>query len=219
MRTTLGLMLALFVFQDRGNAAPELIEEKVERLVARLVSPNKAPPIPGPYPKYPPEYDLSAQTSVRESFLELQQLGRPALTYLVPHFGDDRYSLTFDTGASHDNFTVGSLCRAILAGHLQPYGWCTKGAQGGRDCRFRTRRPRFFWHHRLNDPVEAKKWLESQTDKTMVELQLKVALWVIEEEAKTPDEFQDEEREFMASVVRKLKKPGRPLPPSVPWSR
>jgi len=81
------------------------------------------------------------------------------------------------------------------------------------------RRPSFFWHHRLDDPDNAEKWLESRKDKTMVELQLEVAHWVIEEEAKTPDEFQDEEREFMASVVRKLKKPGRPLPPSVPWSR
>ena len=53
----------------------------------------------------------------------------------------------------------------------------------------------------------------------MVELQLEVALWVIEEEAKTPDEFHDEERKFMAGIVRKLKNSGKPLPPTVPWSK
>lgn len=219
MRTTLGLMLAFVVFQDPGNVPPELIEKKVEQLVARLVSPNKAPPIRGQIPKYAPDYDKSAQTSVSKSFLELQRLGRPALPYLVPHFGDDRYSLTFDTGATYDNFSVGSLCIDILQGHLEPYGWCTAGPPEGDDCRSREQRPSYFWHHRLNEAVEAKKWLESRKDKSMVELQLEVALWVIEEEAKTPDEFHDEERKFMAGIVRKLKNSGKPLPPTVPWSK
>lgn len=210
MRVAHGLMLAYLLFQNPGNAAAELVETKVERLVARLVSPNKEPPIPVQTPSYPPEYDRSAQNSVRKSFLDLQRLGRSALPYLVPHFGDDRYSLTLDTGAAYNNFSVGALCVEILDGHLQPYG--TRRKEG-------LPRPSYIWHHRLDDPDNAEKWLESRKDKTMVELQLEVAHWVIEEEAKTPEVFDDEEREFMASVVRKLKKPGRPLPPSVPWSQ
>ncbi len=210
MRVALGLLLAFLLLQNPGSTAPELIEKKVERLVAGLVSPNKAPPITGQKPRYPPEYDRLAQDSVSKSFHQLQALGRPALPYLVTHFGDERYSMTFDSGATYDNFSVGSLCIDILEGHLQPYG--TRREEGQP-------RPAYFWHHRLDDPDNAKKWFESRKDKTMVTLQLEVAHWVIEEEAKTPEEYHDEEREFMANVVRKLKNSRKPLAPGVPWSK
>ncbi len=214
--TRTSILLLFAIAPSMSIAEEKVTQEIVDALVDRLVSPNPAPDIPASKAKYPPGYDKAAQKDVSRAYSELCNLGPAAFPFLFDHFTDRRYSLTADAGSAERNFTVGNLCYQAIALQLQPYGNFTAG-EG--DPRSRKRRPSYLKHIQLRDPEAARKWWKSHDKLTLREMQIEVLKWVIEEEAETPDEYEDDEREWLSDTLESLKKSDKPMRRGSPWAK
>ena len=192
---------------------------KIDRLVRELASPNKPALIEDGTASYPPGYDKKAQGRVRSAFHQLLDLGLPTFPHLLKHLDDKRYSVTEEDTIEGDwhNYSVGDLCYLVFSSHLQPYG--DYYALGKGDPRERPRRPSYFEHCHLSDPVAAKKWWRARKDKTLVELQIEALKWVIAEEAKRPKDYSDRERKYLARALNDMRATGRPLAASWPFGK
>lgn len=211
--TRTSILLLLAIAPAISIAEEKVTQETVDALVDRLASPNPAPTI-RQTAKYPPGYDKAAQEDVSRAYSELCDLGPAAFPFLFDRFTDKRYSLTADGGAAEHNYTVGDVCYFAVEYQLQPYGTFTEGKG---DPRFRERRPHYPEHIQLEDPQAARKWWESHKHMTLHEMQIEVLQWVIDEEAKSPKDFEAVERKWLSRQLNSLKKSKKPLPMGSPW--
>jgi len=115
------------------------------------------------------------------------------------------------------NYTVGHLCRDILASHLQSDVWDHK--PGGTSFRRRPSEPDYLKHHKLFEPEHAREWWAEHKDKSLRELQLEVLEWVLAEETKLPDKYTDAQREKVRQRLEALRKSKTPLKAGYPFSR
>ena len=211
------ILITLFVIVASVCGAQETVDkETVDSLVARLASKNKPPRILGPSAVYPKGYDKEDQEDVFLAYRELRELGPKAFRFIIPHLDDKRYSLTADGGAANVNFTVGQLCFKAIDLQLQPYKTYSRG-EG--DPRNRPRRPHYLAKLDLGDPAKTQSWIDSLENKTLLQLQIEVLEWVIEEESKDRTKYPAVEHDWLNETLETLKKAKEPLPSGVPWAK
>lgn len=171
------LMLAAFVWVGFASSAPcaepapEVPSaEKYRKLIRELVSPNKEPMTRNRSSgavKFPEDYDVEAQKRIEATRIALRDNFESALPYLVDALNDDRYCMTIDfaEGQAYYNFSVGEICRDVIASQLEVY----RGTLRFSDVR--------HWHQ-YNYPV-SKEWLETRKGRGLVELQVEAIDWAI----------------------------------------
>jgi hypothetical protein len=103
---------------------------------------------------------------------------------------------------------VGDVCRDIVYDQLQPYSFWPELA--GEDPRGKPKRPGYP-DEQLGSAEKARKWCEKHQGKTLHSLQVMVIDWVIEQEAKRPKSFTDEERALLKKIRDELLKTGKPI--------
>ncbi|MBM3966921.1 MAG: hypothetical protein FJ308_17920 [Planctomycetes bacterium] len=216
MRYAATLITLLVIVTSFCSAQQTVDKETVDSLVARLASKNKPPKTRGPSAVYPKGYDKAGQEDVFLAYRELRELGPKAFRFIIPHLDDKRYSLTADGGAADVNFTVGQLCFSAIDLQLQPYKTYSRG-EG--DPRNRPRRPHYLAKVRLNDPIESRKWIDSLENKSLLQLQIEVLEWVIEEESKDRTKYPAVETAWLHETLETLNKAREPLPSGVPWAK
>jgi hypothetical protein len=210
-------VVAMSLILPSACVAQVIIEkEHVESLIARLVSKNKPPKTRGQSAVYPKRYDEASQEDVFLAYRELCELGPKSFPFIIPHLDDKRYSLTADGGAADVNFTVGQLCFHAIDLQLQPYKTYSRG-EG--DPRNRPRRPHYLAKLSLKDPIESRKWIDSLENKSLLQLQIEVLDWVIEEESKDRTKYSAVEHEWLQETLETLKSAKEPLPRGVPWEK
>jgi hypothetical protein len=210
-------LITLFMIVTSVCGDQEIVgKETVDSLVARLASKNKPPKTRGPRAEYPKGYDKAGQEEVFQAYRELRELGPKAFPFIIPHFDDKRYSLTADGGVADVNFTVGQLCFSAIDLQLQPYKTYSRG-EG--DPRNRPRRPSYLSKQDLRDPAKAQKWIDSLKNKTLLQLQIEVLEWVIEEESKDRTKYHALEHDWLHETLETLKKAKEPIPSGVPWAK
>lgn len=214
------ITLSWFVIFSVGFAfaeEPDPSEEEINQLIADLVSPNVAPVRKGPRAVYPEGFDRGAQGKVFRAFRKLHALGPKAFPYLFDHFDDKRYSLTGDGGEAEVNKSVGQLCVHIVVSHIQPYAGSAN--PGARFYQRRPDAPNYFHHFKLRDPISAREWWQTHQDKSLRELQIEVLEWVIAEEDKIPEKYNEVDRDKLRTKLDNLQKSDQPLKPSWPFAR
>ncbi|MFN7889164.1 MAG: hypothetical protein ACK5OC_02635, partial [Pirellula sp.] len=216
MRYAATLITLFVIVTSVCNAQETVDKETVDSLVARLASKNKPPKTRGPSAVYPKGYDQEGQEDIFLAYRELCKLGPKAFPFIIPHLGDKRYSLTADGGAADVNFTVGQLCFSAIDLQLQPYKTYSRG-EG--DPRNRPSRPHYLAKLDLRDPAKTQDWIDSLKNKTLLQLQIEVLEWVIEEESKDRTKYPAVEHDWLHETLETLKKAEEPLPSGVPWAK
>jgi hypothetical protein len=188
-------------------------EKQIKALIDQLVSPNPKPRINkmrAPSIDLPPGFDRKKQDKVHLARSKLVKLGPLAFPYLIESQNDERYSLTTcdDLSGWFNNESVGYVCRTIIFGQLQPYGYWP---EVGGDPRGKPHRPSYPGHFLKSQEAE-KAWWEKNKEKTLCQMQLEALSWVIAEEAKRPGDFTDEEKQYLQKLRKKLVEGGKPLP-------
>ena len=193
--------------------------DEVQVLIKQLVSRNKPPLIECGAASYLPDYDKAAQSQAWKAWTRLFETGHTAFPYLLEAQNDLRYCLTAEDPleGNSGNYSVGQACRIILIQHLQPYG--TVYAEGEGDPRTRPRRPDYYRRHKLHEPEAARTCWEARRKNTLRELQVEVLQWVIQEEAKSPEDYSDAERRHLKNTLRKLEESRDALKPTWPFDK
>jgi hypothetical protein len=211
MQTNLAILFACTFFVPPAIGQEKVaIDVDVPALISDLASENPAPTVRrGPSLKFPPGYDRKKQESVQNARYKLKSLGPVAFEKLIASWGDERYCLTYSVGINGYmyNATVGRMCQIILYDQIQPYGIWPETKDDPRGKPKRPSYPSVF----LTDAKKAAEWLEQHKGKTLYEIQLMVADWVIERESENPSDFSDEERKFMKDTRQKLLDTKQPI--------
>ena len=191
---------------DESMTKDELAK-KYRGLVQQLVSPNKeATTDNGSSGRYalPKGYDVSAQKRIYAARQTLYDEFEEALPFLVEALDDDRYCMTIDwaEGDAYYNFSVGKICRNMIASHLEVYR---------NKMRFSLRR----WHQ-YTYPV-SKEWWKKQNSRNLVELQIDAINWAIDQcraEKEIPNQEITDLQKLRDEIAksRKATKPRRMLP-------
>jgi hypothetical protein len=202
-------------------ACAEPSKAKIVALIDQLVSPNHPPDDSAGLATYPRGFDNAAQSRIYRAFERLAGIGLPAFPYLRTRLDDKRYCMTMDTGPGDYNFSVGRICRLIMDGRLQPYGWYTVDANGRvlEDTKSRPRRPRYSDHHRLDRPKEFENWWVAHKQKSLRDVQIEALEWTIAWERKNSKDYFPKEVEKLKAVLADLRKADKPLPPYIPFTK
>jgi hypothetical protein len=197
-------------------------DESVKQLAAQLASPNKAPLVignggQGPDAEYPAGFDKKSQETVFRARSKLDRLGLSAFPHLINLMDDTRYCMTVDDSEADRNYSVGETCIGIIRCRLEPYNrFQFTAGNPHEDPRGRARRP-CYTQHFLGDRDSAQKWWNAHKDKTLLELQVEVLEWIIDEEARNQRKYTAVEREFLNTTLKKMQTTKQTLEPSVPW--
>ena len=212
MRSCFAVLITIVLSGSPGHAQDQGARSKqVEKLINALVSENAAPD-PGAWRKPPRGYDRKKQQPVLRAVGKLKALGPSGFKFLIENWGDKRYCLTYSVGINGymGNATVGEMCRRIMFDQIQPYGYWTLGeAEAFDDPRNRRLRPDYPKEF-LADQETAAEWLEEHKNKSLVEIQLMVINWIIEQESASPNDFTDRKRECMQKIRDELVKSQKP---------
>lgn len=177
-------------------------------VVAQLVSPNKEPQTYNQdrsWVKFPAGYDKAAQQRIDTVRQQLHDNFEVVLPHLIAALDDQRYCLTINwaEGDGYYNKTVGSICKDIIASHLEVFRAKIEVADS-------------FHSSYYNYPI-TKKWGEDRKGRSLVELQSEAIEWAIERRKAEPKEARQEGRENEVAELQKLgaelKQSGKPLPP------
>jgi len=187
--------------------------KEIANLVEKLASPNPKPIIPDKYVEskiiYSPNYSKEAQNRIYEVRKKIEEKGMDAFPYLIEHYNDDRYSITYETSwnGCWYNASVGSECADIVHKQLQPLGPFRVNATDAGD-----KRPYYDFHF-LYSKDTMQSWYKTNKDKSLRELQIEVLEWTITEEKKKNDPKYDEDIKYLSQELDKLKKSDKSLPP------
>jgi hypothetical protein len=217
------VVCALFATTSWATIPAQLSGDEIESLIKELVSPNEAPTKLAPSARFPQGYDRDAQKRVMTARKKLVAAGIQAFPHLFNHFWDGQYSFTGSNGFVDANWTVGKACIDIIKCHVQPFGYFPYAIPGKHaepdSARKRPLRPSYAAHHKLSNPEEARNWLESRQQKTLLELQIESIEWTIAEEAKRPDDYSDGERKYLNGYLERAREATEPLPPAYPFPK
>jgi len=184
---------------------------EIKKLIDGLVSPNPAPDTRNTDRRdliYPRDFDHAKQQQVHRARRKLTALGPQAFPFLIQRWEDQRYCLTIEIVEYH-NLSVGEICKQIIRGQLQPYGYFQKVSG---DPRHKPQRPKYMGTF-LRSQKAARQWWEKHKDKTLSQIQLEVLDWVMAAESKRRRDFTKQERRYLRDLRKKLVKGGKPLPP------
>ncbi len=172
--------------------------DKYRKLVQQLASPNEEPITMNRgegSAKFPADYDGKAQVRINKVRKTLHENLEEAFPALVEALDDGRYCMTINwaDGDAFYNQSVGSICKEIIASHMQVYrhklGHMTK------------RR----WHHYGYDVI-SKEWGNARNDRSLLELQLEAIDWAIKRRMTEPeDELREEDHANEIADLRKLR--------------
>lgn len=159
--------------------------------------------------KTPDGFDAAKQQQVYDAEARLKRPGAAAFPYLIERWHDERYSLTTENGLSGacHNQSVGEVCRTIFFDQLQPYGYWQRS---GGDPRRRPLRPSYPDAF-LTSADDAKRWWQTNKDKSLLAMQVMVVDWIIAEEAKKPSDFTDGDRAYLAKFRADLIESHKPV--------
>jgi hypothetical protein len=217
MKNTLLLVAAVSAVAAIAGET-EISKDTIQQLIADLVSPNVAPRREhGPRAIYPPEYDRSAQAKVSRAFNKLYGLGTKGFPFLFDHFEDKQYSLTGPGMVADENKTVGDLCFDILKCHLQPYEPFARNKNWQPTSRLQA--PNYFGHFQLRKPENARTWWEARHDKSLKDLQIEILEWIVAEEEKNVEKYDENERDRKQRLLDRLRESEAGLKPSWPFAR
>jgi hypothetical protein len=188
---------------------PKASADEIKKLIVQLHSPNK--PRLLPFSETPSDFDATAQKRVAEAVAKLRAIGFAAFPYLIEHFDDNSYCISGDTGCSGMNTTVGNICFFIFKSNLIPYG---TQAETTEEVRHVARRPIYTTALKLDEPKAAQAWWKAHQKKSLHDLQLEVLKWTMDEEAKHPDDFTDDERVRLETELERLQKSDKALEPT-----
>jgi hypothetical protein len=205
----LGHTLLLTVTQqglgDDGPAKGGLAR-KYRALVQQLVSPNKGPITEngdGGSVRFPTGYDVKAQRRIEAARQVLHDNFEESLPYLVEALDDERYCMTIDwaEGDAYYNFSVGDICRNVIAANLEVY----------RDAIVFSDAP--HWN-RYNYTAISKSWWQARKGRTLAELQIEAIDWAIARRRAEPESQISERRKDELPALQKLRaeiaKSGKP---------
>ncbi len=171
--------------------------EKYRKLVQQLASPNKEPVITNRSQgsaEFPADYDRTAQVRINEARKVLYENFEEAFPALVEAMDNGGYCMTINwaDGDAYYNRWVGSICKEIIASHLEVYrdklGPMTK----------------IRWQH-YNYKVISKEWGIARKDRSLVELQVEAIDWAIERRMAEPEKNLREEHANEVDDLRKLR--------------
>lgn len=209
------LTVAFAADAPKGNSKKKAppTEKEIKALIDQLASPNPKPIVNKkrvPSIDLPPGFDPEKQDKVHLARSKLVELGPLAFPFLIERENDKHYSLTTcdDLSGWFKNESVGYVCRTIIFGQIQPYGYWQ---EVGSDPRGKPHRPSYPGHFLKSRETE-KAWWEKHKEKSLYQMQLEALDWVITEEAKRPGDFIDKEKQYLQKLRKKLVKGGKPLP-------
>jgi hypothetical protein len=208
----IGIALGQATPASCGEKPQSPTAEEIKALVDQLVSPNPTPDEkklnadPKGDPVFPRGYDFQKQKPVNRACGKLGELGPRAFPFLIEHWEDNRYCLTYE-GAEWSNMFVGGVCRDLIRAQLQPYvHHAEKRHEKGH------LPPSYVWTF-LASQKAARQWWEGHKAQTLLQMQLEVLDWAIAEEAKRRNEFTGAERRELHDLRKELVKGGKALPP------
>lgn len=178
---------------DGSTGKEEKIRDCAE-LIQQLASSNEKPTTKRP-PRstviFPVGYDMKAQQRIIEVRQTLCDHFEEALPFLVAALEDDRYSMTISwaDGDAYYNYSVGSVCRNIIAANLEVYRSSIRfsGPQ--------------HWNRYNYGPI-SEEWWQSRKGRSLAELQVEAIDWAIEQ---LEAELQNEAREGGKAELTKLR--------------
>jgi len=152
--------------EQQGNAAKNYRE-----LVASLASPNeKATTKHGAEPqvRFPAGYDVEAQRRIDHTRKQLQDNFEDALPFLVEAMDDSRYCMTVSwaEGDAYYNYSVGAVCRDIIASQLEVYRNTIRFSDAPH------------WN-RYNYPLISTQQMKKRAGRSLAELQVEAIDWAI----------------------------------------
>ncbi len=155
--------------------------ERAAELVEALASANRPPKLvgekdPRPPDPLPPDYRIEAQDRVYVAYSEILKAGVDAFPELIEHLDDKRYSATEDDGACWVNWTVGDMCRFLIADQLEVYrDYVRDDPQTGRIASYVSSLVG-------TSKAEAQAWWSRNRTKKLYELQAAALGWAIDKE-------------------------------------
>lgn len=217
----LRLCICSLLLVQASLRAAEPTEAEIKALIEQLASTNERPRAypevaEGPDAVYPKNFNEEAQQKVWQAYRALKNLGPKAYPLLNAYRIDKRYSLTEDTGNVEENINVGFLCNWILRHQISPFneyvvgkGYTTGravydnvvvGPRGDRPtC------PSFY-------PTQTDaKWFKDHQNASLHSIQVETIKWMIAEEEKDPNTYDDEERAELKRILAELEKTKKPL--------
>jgi len=196
---------------------------KAFELVEMLASPNMPPNLGAKrgFADLKPSYDLKAQDRVNSAWQELVETREDAIPALIEGLNDKRYCTTAAPYSMYVDYTVGDICRKILASRLEFY----RSFDAFRPP-LPEKGPSYIDAH-FKDPDSGRKWIEARKGKALWEIQVDVLEWLIADERRHP--FRNIYTEarvlgpvyYLADHIRRTKEPVPPFDPFfiVPKSR
>jgi hypothetical protein len=205
-----GLLLTLPSRVIADHAPPEdKPTNKYRELVRALVSPNSKPTHQNTsegFVKFPAGYDVKAQNRIEAARKALHDNFEQALPFIIDALEDDRYCMTIDwaDGDAYYNYSVGQVCRNIIASQLEVYR-NTISFSGPQ-----------HWHRYDYRPI-TKQWWRVRKGRTLVELQIEAIDWAIKtRKAESKNEVGEDRLNEIARLqklrneIAKAKKPAKP---------
>jgi hypothetical protein len=204
----------LLVFSSWGSGdepkTKEELAKKYNELVQTLVSPNEKPVTRNDggsgHAKFPAGYDVKAQERIEAARQALYDNFEEALPFLVEALDDNRYCMTIDwaEGDAYYNYSVGKVCRDMIASHLEVYRDKISFLGPGD------------WH-RYDYGAINKEWYRDRKRRSLAELQVEAIDWAIKkrEVDQKPEVGEDFEHEVseMQKLRGEIAKSGKPAKP------
>jgi len=210
LATGIGVLLALLNRENRDDpSVQDRLAKKYRGLVQELVSPNEKPTTrnrAGGSVTFPAGYGVKAQEHVASARQVLYDHFEEALPFLIDGLDDHRYSMTIDWagGDAYYNYSVGHVCRDIIASQLEVY----------RD-RISFSGPS-HWHRYDYGPIN-REWWHDRAKRSLAELQVEAIDWAIERCRTVPDDEVHQDRMTQIAHLKELRdeitKSGKPAKP------
>jgi hypothetical protein len=232
------------VFSPRAHAQPAPArppaerERELDRLIDAVASRNRPPKLVQDVPDFPEGYDFKDQERVRAAIWALSQDDSNDLwERLAAHFGDQRYSVSFQSkgeGRSGCQLDVGVICQAVARGkfkcaylrHLEPektypYGPNAWLGFGGHTKDFIPESKHFHLHRppQIGNVHDLAAWCLTRKGKPLYELQIEICEWAVKRVEGYDDVAEKPKKEFVAALQKEIESLNKSKRPVVDHSR
>ncbi|QDU30893.1 hypothetical protein ETAA8_60420 [Anatilimnocola aggregata] len=190
------LWVSMFSCLTLTAQGPEQLAQAADyrELVAGLASPNKnATTTHGgePHVRFPAGYDVEAQRRIDQTRKELQENFEAALPFLVEALDDKRYCMTVSwaEGDAYYNYSVGAICRDIIASQLEVYRNKIRFSDAPH------------WN-RYNYPLISKQQMKKRDGRRLAELQVEAIDWAINKLDAAGNRQNDDDKTAVAELKK-----------------
>jgi hypothetical protein len=182
------------------------VEKQIRSLIEKLASKNSRPTqsSDGLTVVLPGDWDHDAQKIVDEARSQLKRIGKPAISMLLEHLQDERFSRTESSSVEY-NVSVGHVCGGIIKSMASAGvgGYKSRlGTDGrGHNC------PNYFFANYRNDAnygINLVKWWSDNRHKTVKQMRIDVLKWRIKQEEQIGFPDEESRRHIMDQLTAKL---------------